>query len=261
MVKPKIPVTRIILPAEHGSWSLLFEPLTVGLAVAYSTAAPWVVLMMVGTFMLRQPLKIRVIAHKNVQTARTAEKFLVLFALIAGVGFVGTALTSSPWAFFPFAVAAPLAVQQFILDISTRGRSLVAELAGAVAISSSVAVGSLGGGLGFPNAMALWVILVGRFIPSILYVRNKLAFEKGRVHDAVSPVVANAASVLIILGLAFLGLASFFTAAMFVFFLGRAIYGLRGERKGTRAMVVGITEVVFGVLTVASIIVGYYAGI
>jgi hypothetical protein len=216
--------------------------------------------MTIGAFMARQPLKTRLLARRSLPTARLAERFLIVFALLAGLGVGGVLFTSSLWALFPFVVAAPLAVQQFALDISTRGRSLTAELAGAAAISSSVAVAAIAGGLSLPSAMALWAVLVGRFIPSILYVRNRLLLEKGKKLDRISPNVAHAASFLIVAGLAVLGLASFLTVGVFAILLVRSIYGLTAKGKGTKAMVIGIREVAFGVLTVLSIIAGYYAG-
>ena len=112
MAVPKIPVSRIILPPEHGSWSLLFEPLAVGLTVAYSPASLWIALMTFGAFFARQPLKTRLLARQNPPVAQTAGKFLILFALLAASGIVGIATTSGAWALFPFIVAAPLALQQ-----------------------------------------------------------------------------------------------------------------------------------------------------
>ena len=109
--------------------------------------------------------------------------------------------------------------------------------------------------------MALWAVLVGRFIPSILYVRNRLLLEKGQNFDRVSPTIAHATSFLICLVFALLGLASFLIVAVFCLLLARAVYGLFGGRTGTKAMVIGIWEVVYGVLTIAAIIVGHYAGI
>jgi hypothetical protein len=258
---PVIPVSRIVLPPEHGSWSLLFEPLAVGLAIAYSHSAIWVALVAIGAFFARQPLKTRVLARKNAAAARIAEKFLLIFGSVAVAGIIGLAISTTAWAFFPLIVAAPLAVQQLVLDISTRGRSLTAEIAGAAAIASSVAVIAIADGFALPSATALWVTLTGRFVPSILFVKNRLLLEKGKKFDRFSPNIAHLSSLLIVAAFALLGLASFLTVGVFVLLSARSIYGLAGTRRGTKAMVIGIWEVVFGVLTVTSMIAGYYAGI
>ena len=259
--RPNIPISRVLLPPEHGSWSLLIESLVVGFAIAYSPSSPWIALATVAAFFARQPLKTRILAKNNAAAASIAQNLLIIFTLFAASGIAGTALTSHPWTFFPFVIAAPLAVQQFYLDLSTRGRSLMAELAGAVAISSSAAVVGLAGGLGLPNAMALWFVLVARFIPSILYVRNRLLRQKNKDFNRSYPLAAHLLAVFFVSGFAVMGLASFLTAALFCLLLARCVYGLWFGRMGTKAMIIGIWEVVFGVLTVASIIAGYYAGI
>ena len=233
----------------------------VGFAIAFSASAPWIAVMTIGAFFLRQPLKTRVLGSANMHVKRTADRFIILFALVSGTGFVGVALTANAWAFLPIAIAAPLAIQQFVLDITTRGRSLVAELAGAAAITSSVAVAALAAGLGLPTSMALWSVLVGRAIPSILYVRNRLLKDKGKDFDIVSPIVAHVAGLAIISGLAVVGLGSVLTVGVFAILAARAVFGLSEKARPAKAMVIGIWEVVFGVLTVASIIAGHYAGI
>jgi hypothetical protein len=138
---------------------------------------------------------------------------------------------------------------------------MLAEIAGAAAISSSVAVIALASGFGLPAAMALWAIFVCRFIPSILYVRNRLLLEKGKPFERVSPNVAHLLSFFVVLGLALIGFASFLTVGVFGLLLVRSVTGLYGGAKGTKAMVIGVWEVIFGFLTVVSIIAGYYAGI
>ena len=48
---------------------------------------------------------------------------------------------------------------------------------------------------------------------------------------------------------------------MFLVLLIRSIYGLSPFRKRAKAMEIGIGEVIYGALTVTSLIVGHYAGI
>ena len=61
--RPSIPVSRIVLPTEHGSWSFLLEPIVVGFVLAFSAATPWIALMAVGAFFVRQPLKTAFLAN------------------------------------------------------------------------------------------------------------------------------------------------------------------------------------------------------
>ena len=261
MTRPQIPTSRIILPTEHGSWSFLFEPIVVGCALAFSAAAPWIALIMIGAFFARQPLKTAYVARKNPVVSGTATKFVIVFGALALAGAIGAALTADGWwVFYPFAVAAPLAAQQAALDLSKKSRDILAELTGAVAISSSVAAIALAGGLGWPAAVALWAVFVGRFIPSILYVRNRLQLEKGKRFDRAQPIASHLISLLMIVGLAMIGFASWLTVGMFLFLAARCVHGLSSYRVKMKAMKIGVWEVIYGTLTVVSIIVGYYIG-
>ena len=140
MSRPRIPASRIIFPTEHGSWAFLFEPLIAGCAIAYSTAAPWIMIMAVGAFFARQPLKTFFITKSGTEVSAAAIRFAVFFGIVSLSGLVASLWSAGPMILYPAAVAAPLAVQQFYFDISRKGRTLRAELAGAVAISSSVAM-------------------------------------------------------------------------------------------------------------------------
>jgi hypothetical protein len=260
MTRPQISTSRIILPTEHGSWSFLFEPIVVGCALAFSAAAPWIALIAIGAFFARQPLKTAYLARTNPAVSGTATKFVIIFGALAAAGAVGAIVTADAWVFYPFAVAAPLALQQTVFDLSRKSRNLLAELTGAVAISSSVAAIALAGGLGWPAAVALWAVFVGRFIPSILYVRNRLLLEKGKSFQRLEPIASHVLSLVVIVGLAVIGFASWLTVGMFVFLTVRCIHGLSEYRIKMKAMKIGVWEVIYGTLTVISIIAGYYIG-
>lgn len=260
MTRPQISTSRIILPTEHGSWSFLFEPIVVGFALAFSASAPWIALMAIGAFFARQPLKTAYLARKNKAVSGTATKYVLIFAALMAVGAIGTAMTSDAWVFYPFAVAAPLAIQQIVLDLSRRSRNLLAELTGAVAISSSIAAIALAGGLGWPAAVALWAVFVCRFIPSILYVRNRLLLEKGKPYERLQPIVSHIISLVVMVALAVVGFSSWLTVGMFAFLAARCVHGLSSYRVKMKAMRIGVWEVIYGTLTVVSLIVGYYIG-
>ena len=73
--------------------------------------------------------------------------------------------------------------------------------------------------------------------------------------------MSHSAGVLIVGFLALNSLASWLTAAMFAVLLVRAVLGLSKYRIKMKAMKIGIWEVVYGALTVVSIIAGHYFGI
>jgi hypothetical protein len=75
------------------------------------------------------------------------------------------------------------------------------------------------------------------------------------------PISAHLVALVVILLLAFYGQSPFLPILMFGILLVRSIVGLSSYRKKVKAMKIGIGEVIYGSLTVLSLIVGYYAGI
>lgn len=264
--RPQIKIDRkqIALPSEHGSWGFLFEPIVASLAIGFSLPGAMIAIMTIGGFLARQPLKVLIIdrtGQRNAERARVAAGFIAIFASIALIGFTGAVLTGGLHPFVPFFIVLPLACVQIYFDGSRKSRGLLPEIFGAVTISSSAAAILLAAGFGWPAALALWLVLVSRLIPSIIYVRNRLTLEKGKSFSLTAVVMTNAAAVITAGVLAYNGLASVLVPAMMVVLLVRAVAGLSPNRRKLKAMKIGILEVVYGTLTVAAIIVGYYAGI
>lgn len=259
--RPKINFRVIALPVEHGSWGFVFEPLTAGLLVAFSPPAVWILLLVVGAFLMRQPLKILLgdwRAKRNLPQTAAARKFFLIYGAIFMIGLTGSLYFVPRFAFLPFLLILPFAAYQIYCDASRKSRDLLPELTGAVAISSSVAVIALADGWTPPSAFALWGIFVARLIPSILYVRSRLRLEKAKDFTKTLPIVSHAAAFVIVGALAFYGLSPILTVLMFAVLLGRSTIGLSTYRSKIKAMRIGVWEVVYGTLTVLSVVVGYH---
>jgi hypothetical protein len=257
----KLRLKGLALPNEHGAWGFLFEPLVAGLAVAFSPAAIWVALLVIGAFLTRQPLRIYIAdrqAGRNLPQTAAAFKYMVAFSAAAAIGLIGTLFFVAPAALVPFALVIPFGFYQIYCDVSRQSRQLLPELTGAVAISSSVAVIALAGGWSFAAAFALWAIFIARLIPSILYVRNRLTLEKGKGYSPFAVAAANIAALAAVALLAANDLAPKLTALMFVVLTARAILGISPYRRKIKAMKIGVYEVIYGTLTVLSVIVGHY---
>ncbi|MDM7922853.1 MAG: YwiC-like family protein [Pyrinomonadaceae bacterium] len=260
----EVRVKRLILPTEHGSWGFLLEPIVAAIAIGFSAAGGWITLMVVGAFLARQPLKFALLGLAGNgfrEQTIAAIKFTVIFGIVFAAGFVGALATAPQYAMFPFLVIAPLASYQIFCDLSRKSRELLPELTGAVAISASAPAIALAAGVSFPIAMGLWAVFIGRLIPSILYVRNRLRLEKGKSYSILVPVSAHLVAVGAVGLLAANGLASYLTVGMFAFLSIRSWIGLSDYRRRIKAMRIGVWEVTYGTLTVISIIVGYYMGI
>lgn len=261
---PKIRAKAVALPVEHGSWGFLIEPLVAGIVIAPSTASTWVATLVIGTFLLRQPLKVILSGGKSArqlpQTA-LAFKFVFAYAAVLCAGAIGCILYVRPESFVPFALVIPFVAYQIYCDATRNSRQLFAEIIGSVAISSSIAVIVLADGWDYPKAFALWAVMSIRFITSIIYVRNRLNLEKGKKYSVIMPVSAHIFGAAIVLVLAVKGLSPYMMVLMFSVLLTRCSIGLSSYRKKVKAIKIGIAEVVYGSLTVLCLVVGYYASI
>lgn len=262
--KRTVRIKGIALPNEHGSWGFLFEPLVASLAVAFSVGGLWIALLVIGAFLMRQPLKILLAdwkAGRNLPQTEVALRFTFGYGAIAFVGLLGSLFFVEPKSFLPFLLIAPLAAFQIYADVLRQSRHLLPELTGAVAISSSAAVITLVGGWSWANAFALWAIFVARLVPSIVYVRNRLRLEKGKDFSMMPVIAANFIAFGAVGMLAANGLAPMLTLPVFAFLLARAVWGLSPYRRKVKAMRLGVWEVVYGVVTVLSVIIGYLLNI
>ncbi|MBX3290901.1 MAG: YwiC-like family protein [Acidobacteria bacterium] len=263
-IKTTVPAKSVALPVEHGAWGFLFEPALAGLILAPTPAAPFILLLFVGGFLARQPLKFLIgdwLQGRSLPRTELAYRYAVIYGAIAGIGFIGMKATAPSNAFLPIIAMGPLAAYLISQDISRQARELVPELAGAFALTSSITVFALAGGWDHIAALVLWAVMLARLIPSVLYVRSRLRLEKGKIATPVSAVLSHVAAFAALGMLYYLGFASILTLLMSVFLAARAAYGLSPYRQVLKAKVVGIWEVVYGVVYALTVVIGHYTGI
>lgn len=254
----------VALPVEHGSWGFLLEPLVAGILLAPSIASPWITMLVVGGFLLRQPLRFLIpdlMAKKNLPRTAYAKKFTIIFASIFLTGGIGVLAFAPLQSLIPFVLITPFAVYQIYCDATRKSRDLLPELTGAVALSSSITVLALAGGWNVTTALTLWGIMLARLIPSILYVRSRLRLEKGKPTSSFLPITAHVLALYFVAVLAYFSLSSVLVVLMLAFLAGRAVFGLSPYRQTLRAKTIGIWEVIYGSLTVLALVLGYYLGI
>ena len=261
--RSQVRLKSVALPVEHGSWGFLLEPLVAGLAIAFSLGGMWIALMTIGAFLVRQPLKVLIIDRLGMKVRERAEAalaFLAIYGAVFTAGLIGTIASVGWWPLLPFAIVLPFAAYQIYCDGSRRGRQLAAEVIGAVSMSASVAAIALASGRAFTVAIGLWLIFVVRLVPSILYVRNRLLLEKGKEYSRIVPTVAHVAALSTVAVLSYFGLSPILTTLAMVILLWRAVAGLAPGRRKLRAMQIGVLEIVYGLLTVLSVVIGYFTG-
>ena len=258
-----IRVRQVALPVEHGGWAFLLEPLIAGLAIAYSTGAPWIACLIIGAFLTRQPLKVLIadrFGMRNRERASLAFRLLLCYGAIFSIGLAGTLLSVGVQSLLPFIWVLPLAIFQIYIDASRQSRKLIPELTGAIVMSTSIAAIGLAANMPLVNAAALWVIFASRSIASVLYVRERLRLEKGKQYSRMIPTFAHVTALLLVSMLAFYGLSSFLTIMAMSVLAYRAIAGLSAGRSKMKAMQIGVWEIIYGVLVVLSVVIGHYSG-
>jgi hypothetical protein len=238
----------LALPAEHGGWGFLFEPIALGLLVAPSWGGALVSAAAVSAFLARHPLKLAMqdaLRRRSYPRTRYCRWFAGLYALAGALALASGVAIGGAQVLIPLAIVAPLAAVQLVYDARNRSRELLPELTGALAMSSIAAAVAIAGGFALIPALGIAGIIAARTLPSVLYVRSLLR------HGPAWPVVA-------IHGLALLAVvwfASPFATAAMAILLIRAVWGLTHEPP--RAQTVGWREIVFGAVTVALVAIGY----
>jgi hypothetical protein len=179
----------IALPAEHGGWGFLLEPIALGLLLAPSIAGLYLTFSAIALFLARHPLTLLVMNRRRSSPRTALAKRFGAIYVFAGLASLVAAFAFAQHPFFtPLLIATPLAAVQLIYDWTGRRRVLLPEIAATIAVSSLAPAIALAGGSSSREAFALWTVMVARAVPSILYVRSCLA----RLHRrpaSISPIV------------------------------------------------------------------------
>ncbi|HEX7829886.1 MAG TPA: YwiC-like family protein [Thermoanaerobaculia bacterium] len=238
----------LALPAEHGGWGFLLEPILLGLLIAPSWSGALVAAAGLFAFLARQPLKL---ALQDAMRGRSYPRtpycrgLAAAFLAAAALSLASAVLLRSAIILIPLGLVAPLALMQVPYDAYNRGRELLPEMSGAAAMASIATAVAIAGGMRIVPAFGLAGIIVARSLPAILYVRTML----GRM--PAWPALALHAIAIVAVALY---APTFATAAMVVLLL-RAIWGVTHEPP--RAQTIGWREIVFGAITVALAAAGY----
>ena len=175
--RPRPAWRSVAVPAEHGGWGLTLEPVVLGLALVPSWAGLAVGGAGLLAFVARTPGKLAIVDHRR---GRTAPRTVLARRIATGEGVVivvlaavALALAGPAW-LAPAALAAPLVAVELWFDVRSRGRRLVPELCGAVGIASLAPAVALAGGAPVAAAMVAWLLLAGRSLAAIPYVRAQV---------------------------------------------------------------------------------------
>jgi hypothetical protein len=254
---------RVVLPHEHGGWAFLAEPIVLGFAVAPSESAPFLAVAAIAGFLARQPLVLalsdRRRGHRYPRTV-TAERAFVLLALAGALSLALALLFAHGQFLAALGLAAPFAAAALALDLVRRSRALAAELAGALAMGGTAAAIAMAAGWSLPSALGLWGAWAARAVSSIAYVRSRLRLERGEPAHQAWALAAQALAMLWIGALIVAGLAPRLAGLARILLAFRAAHGLSPSRIPMKTWQLGVSEIVFGLITVAAIAVGMAKG-
>jgi len=250
----------VALPAEHGGWGFLLEPLLLGLLTAGSGAGLLLAVAAFGVFLIHQPLKIALKDRvKGRRPARTvwAERFVALYGLMALVPILLLLATMPPSFLIPIALAVPLAGIQALYDARNQSRRLLPEISGALSLAMIAPAIALLAGWQLPAALVLGVIVAMRVVPAILYVRARLRLEHGKPGSPYPAWIAHGVGLGAVLVLAAARQTPWLGMLAFLILLARALLGLSSYRKARPAKVIGFQEIAYGLITALIVALGY----
>ena len=253
----------IILPAEHGSWGMLFESIVLGLWLSPLVISILVSMIAISLFMMRPPIKIIISDwQRNRRLPRTvyAQGFVFLYVLIictCGLGIIiivpGAFLTSfllSRHGWLILLIVFLVLILRLIWGAIHGGKDLISQILGGMVLSSITAVIVSVGGWAVGASLILWMVLSFRVINSVFYVRTRIRLDRGKSPSAIPTVVVHLVGVLIVVVLAMMNYVSYLAVFPLVILLIRMGLGLSSLRRKVRAQIIGFQELGYGVLTV-----------
>ena len=252
--------TAVALPAEHGSWSLVLEPVVLGIVLTPTAGSVAVGLAAVAAFLAYRPWKLwRGDAARGRSYPRTvlARRFAVTLGASAALALATSVFLGGWRLLVPALLALPLA-GTFVAYDRRRGRSWQGEIAAPAAFSAVAAVETVAGGWSLAPALGTWAVMAARGIPSVVYVRQRLRLERG---EPIRPSLTWTLHLVALAGLAALaarGPGPVWATAPFALLALRAAWGLSPFRRRVSPRAIGITEIAWGTLTVIGVAVAYW---
>jgi hypothetical protein len=242
----------VVLPKEHGSWSLAFEPIALGLFIAPSPAGALLALALSAGFFARRPLRIG-LNDPHLDRRATAQRALIVCAITALLSMTGAVLLGGvAWLVWLVPVAIAGAIFESF-DRKGAGREEAAEIAGSAAFAMVPAALAILGGLNSMQALALALLALGRSVPSVLCVRAYLRAKKTSVHRNGPALVSTCSALAITTVLYDQRLVSLFAFTCMVVLAVRAFALLSIFRPTLRARTLGMCEAVLGLVFVLGV--------
>ncbi len=235
----------LLLPREHGGWSLAFEPVALGLLAAPSLGGGILAVAAAALFLARRPAQF---AFGRFGPHRRGGATIVLGSL-AAVALAALAVSArlGGWsALQPLLLAVPPAMLFLVFDARGESRVAAAELAGAATFAVFPAVCARLAGAGWPVALSLTVLMLLRALPAVLVLRTFLRRRKDASVSTIPALLASLGAVVGAVALARAGLAGGAALGIALVLLGRAVWLLGPVAPAWRASQLGALESALG---------------
>lgn len=253
----------IALPAEHGAWSFLLEPLVLGLLFAPSWSGIVFAVALFFGFLTHQPLKIYVkdfLRNRTTRRTKPALYFAVGYGLPAFLLGVIVLRAAPILLWRALLLIAPFVLIQLLYDFKNKSRELVPELSGAIALSGVVALITILGKVSWQTSLVLWLLVGIRAVVSIHFVRTMLRKQRRKFAPIKMTYALHSVAVILVSVLAIVGIVSYLIIIPFVILLYRAWHSL--ERSDVvKPQSIGMREVGYGAITIICIILGFSSGV
>lgn len=255
---PRSALRAVAVPTEHGGWGLTLEPVLLGLLVAPSWAGLFLGLAAFGSFLARTPLKVLLVdthRQRTLERTRLARRVFAAEAALLAALAAGALVSGEPGFWVPVVAIAPLVLVELWFDMRSRSRRLLPELAGAVGIAGVAAMILLAGGESGAVAAAAWLLLGGRAVTAIVSVRDLV----GAMHDRARQPRAVLAGELVAVVAAAAAVAVERDAVAGALAVVAAVAAQRalGRRPPARAAILGIRQMVVGIVVVLVAAAGF----
>lgn len=242
---------KLVLPKEHGSWSLALEPLALGILVAPSAAGGSLAVAAAAGFLMRRPLKLLLSGKPDARFSR-ALAVTTLLSLLAVTGLVA-ALAMGGIKSLPLLAPAAIAGMGFVwFDSRNESRQEAAELCGVIAFGVLPAAFAEFAGWPLVESMALAAVMLVRSVSTVLLVRTFLRRRKGYAANPATALIAAALGFFLIAWLVFSLLAPWPALAFALLLAAAPLWIFSGNRPFT-ARQIGIAEMCFGLLMVLTL--------
>ena len=242
---------RLVLPKEHGSWSLALEPVALGLLAAPTAAGATLALAAVSGFFLRRPLKI-LSREQDSERWKTARTSVFALTIITALGLLLAAKIGGVEKLWPLLPAAVAGLVFVWCDNRNEAREGAVEVAGAVAFGLlPAAFGALANWSG-PASLALAAVMLVRSVPTVLTVRANLRIKKGQAVSILPALFAAGTGLALSAWLVALRLAPWM-AVFFAAVLAVRTVWLLCWRPRLAARTIGMAEATLGGLMVLAL--------